>query len=138
MILQSNLHDKGQRSEVSYIYLTFIQSSVTELKHYIHHLIQDRDQKYRYTFQQSWDRQFCVSNLAYEAVTDILRTRHEQLSYDKYRSSDDIDLQSDLQPILCTNLHSDLHTRSTSRSAEHSTCKSTRFTRTTRNLKADL
>ena len=68
------------------------------------------------------------------AVTDILRNRavtfQTWATFLRYRSSDETDLQSDLQPILRANLHK----RSTSRSAR----QSTRSTWSTRNLPADL
>ena len=108
VILQSNLqHDKGHRPW-GQLHLSLHSNSSDRTETSPVTYIQSSDwesQKHRYTFWQSWNRhQLMFEKQTYEAVTDVLRNRHEQLSYD------DTDLQSDLQPILHANLHSDLHT----------------------------
>ena len=130
VILQSNLlHDKGTEVWGKLHLLTF-KTPLTELKQYIHHSksrpvseIQAEIQIHLSTrLGQTvlWClREADTSNFAYEAVTDVLRTRHEQLSYDKYRSSDRT-CRSSVR--TCKSTFGSIH-RSTSRSAEHSTCQ---------------
>ena len=84
-----------------------------------------------------WQETDMSWHLRNRAVT-FWGNRHEQFSYDKYRSSDDTDLQSELATnSTCKSTFRSTH-RSTSRSAEQSTCKSTRSTGSLRNLQADL
>ena len=46
----------------------------------------------------------------FEKQRTFQESRHKQLFIRRYRSSDDTNLQLDLQPILHANLHLDLHT----------------------------